>query len=478
MAKVDVLDILRTKKSDPMNFHFDSLWIPPMQCFLSPQDVEELRKIATSVRLSSKIHQKYKMIDEIMTARGFKRFSAGTNRVVYRCLEDTRFLVKIAVDKVGMQDNPLEYKNQFLLQPFVTKMFYVSPCGTVGFSERVLPVKNKEEFKQIASDVFDILVNKILGLYVVEDVGTRYFMNWGIRPGFGPVLLDYPYVYNLDGDKLYCNWTNPVTGECCNGEIDYDAGFNHLVCTRCNKTYMATDLRDDSIDNKIVIKRGGFQMRVLLKKGDQVISEPIPTDRVMVRPASKPKKTNLVVGIKRPNEEAEIVTDNSAAISAVTTNNESKKMITVSINNNTPSTQTINEIIKETNTWTPGIDDDSDYKKSEDDMPVNDAPQHIPENNVDEDIAKAEEPEVEETAPIEAASDNDEDHAAEVEADAEDDIDDDTPDMVFASDIDLQKPKPRRNEKGQFMPSEDGPKKGKNKKKKSGTKSTFIPSAN
>lgn len=219
-------------------------------------------------------------------------------------------------------------------------------------------------------------------------------------------------------------------------------------------------------------------MRVLLKKGDQVISEPIPTDRVMVRPASKPKKTNLVVGIKRPNEEAEIVTDNSAAISAVTTNNESKKMITVSINNNTPSTQTINEIIKETNTWTPGIDDDSDYKKSEDDMPVNDAPQHIPENNVDEDIAKAEEPEVEETAPIEAASDNDEDHAAEVEADAEDDIDDDTPDMVFASDIDLQKPKPRRNEKGQFMPSEDGPKKGKNKKKKSGTKSTFIPSAN
>ena len=162
MAKTDVLDILRSKKMSPLEFNFESLWIPPMHYYLSPQDVESLRQIATSVRLSSKIQQKYKMIDDIMRARGFKRFSAGTNRVVYSFFEDTRFLVKIAVDKVGMQDNPLEYENQFLLKPYVTKMFYISPCGTVGFAERVLPVKNKAEFKEIAPDVFDIIVNKIL----------------------------------------------------------------------------------------------------------------------------------------------------------------------------------------------------------------------------------------------------------------------------------------------------------------------------
>lgn len=326
MAKTDILDILRSKKMDPLEFNFENLWIPPMHFYLTPQDVEELRRIATSVRLSSKIQKKYEMIDRIMTSRGFKRFSAGTNRVVYRCLEDTRFLAKIAVDKVGMQDNPLEYENQFLLKPFVTKMFYVSPCGTVGFSERVLPVKNKEEFRQIASDVFDILINKILGVYVVEDVGTRFFMNWGIRMGFGPVLLDYPYVYKLDGDKLFCTRIIPETGLICDGEIDYDSGFNHLVCTKCGKIYLATNLRDDSIDNTLVIRKGGNQMRVIIKRGDQIIGEPIPMDDVMKRPV-KPEQNNssgLVIGISRPNQGIEIINGNVL-------NEDTNNVITTSI---------------------------------------------------------------------------------------------------------------------------------------------------
>lgn len=304
MAKTDVLDILRTKQMDPLEFHFDNLWIYPMHYYLSQYDIDALHKIATSVRLSSQIRKKYKMIDDIMVPKGFKRFSAGTNRVIYRYYEDDRFLVKIAVDKVGMQDNPLEYKNQFFLKPFVAKTFYVSPCGTVAFSERVLPVKNVLEFKEIASDVFDILVNKILGLYVVEDVGTNYFMNWGIRPGFGPVLLDYPYVYDLDGDKLFCSSVNPDTGIPCNGEIDYDEGFNHLVCNRCGKIYLATDLRIKNPDNKIIIKRGGNQMRVVIKKGDKVVSEPIPMDDVMQRPAPAPRvmNHNFSVIINRPNK--------------------------------------------------------------------------------------------------------------------------------------------------------------------------------
>lgn len=303
MAKADVLDILRTKQMDPLEFHFDNLWIYPMYHYLSQADVDALHKIATSVRLSSQIKKKYKMIDDIMVARGFKRFSAGTNRVIYRYYEDDRFLVKIAVDKVGMQDNPLEYKNQFFLKPFVAKTFYVSQCGTVAFSERVVPIKNILEFKEIASDVFDILVNKILGLYVVEDVGTKYFMNWGIRPGFGPVLLDYPYVYDLDGDKLFCTAINPDTGIPCNGEIDYDEGFNHLVCNQCRKIYLATDLRNKSTDNKVIIKRGGSQMRIVIKKGDKVISEPIPMDDVIQKPIRKVMKNNFAVTINRPGKQ-------------------------------------------------------------------------------------------------------------------------------------------------------------------------------
>ena len=95
----DVLDILRAKRINPLEFDFDSLWIPPMHMYLTQEDIDALHSIATSIRLSSKINQKYEMIDRIMRNRGFKRFAAGTNRVVYSCLEDTRFLVKIAVDK-------------------------------------------------------------------------------------------------------------------------------------------------------------------------------------------------------------------------------------------------------------------------------------------------------------------------------------------------------------------------------------------
>ena len=299
MAKVDILDVFRSKQYDPLEFHFDNLMIPNMYYYLSQQDIDALRMIATSVEFASKIDKKYEAIDNIMRNRGFKRFSAGTNRVVYRHLEDTRFLAKIAVDKVGMQDNPLEYRNQFLLKPFVAKMFQISSCGTVGFAERVLPIKRKAEFREVASDIFDILIHKILGKYVVEDVGTQYFINWGIRYGFGPVLLDYPYVYELDGNKLYCTNIDSRTGCICNGEIDYDAGFNKLICTKCGKKYYATDLQNNDKYAKINITKGGNEMSVRIKNNGEVVYE---SGAVMDEFIRKPKpKTN-----KRRRGEIEI----------------------------------------------------------------------------------------------------------------------------------------------------------------------------
>ena len=42
-----------------------------------------------------------------------------------------------------------EYQNQFLIKPFCTKVFEVSPCGTVGIAERVEPITSKAEFISI-----------------------------------------------------------------------------------------------------------------------------------------------------------------------------------------------------------------------------------------------------------------------------------------------------------------------------------------
>lgn len=268
---INVLDILMTKQMSPDMFNYELLGMPHWTNFLTVADVQYLHYIATSKKLAGNVPLKQDMIKQLMTARGFKRFAGGTNRVVYRHLECPTFLAKIAIDQVGMTDNPAEYKIQHAIKPFCAKMIDVTPCGTVGFAERVIPIKNAEEFKCIADDVFDVLYYNLLGKYILEDVGTKFFMNWGVRPNFGPVLLDYPYIYELDGNKLFCNNILP-DGSICGGEIDYDIGFNHLFCQRCHKKYDAVQLKSYNETNQIVIRKGGsIPMKVAIVRGDEVL---------------------------------------------------------------------------------------------------------------------------------------------------------------------------------------------------------------
>lgn len=277
---MNVLELLYAKYRPAINeFDFDRLWIPPMLYYLSVKDIADLDEIALSASIRGGLEVKFKMIDQIMTNRGFKKFGGGTNRLVYRHLEDDRFVAKIAIDKVGVKDNPNEYNNQFILKPFVPKMFEVSPSGTVGFAEKVIPIRNKAEFREVGEYVYDLLTNCILGHYIMDDIGTDFFLNYGIRSNFGPVILDYPYLFELDGHKLYCKnmeinpFTKLPTGRICDGEIDYDDGFNFLVCKKCNKKYFAKDLSKD-IKCKNLIIEGEVDMaqfKPVIKRGNQII---------------------------------------------------------------------------------------------------------------------------------------------------------------------------------------------------------------
>jgi hypothetical protein len=200
--------ILNRLKSKPMSieeFNYDKLQAPPLSMFLSPYDIQQLNSIARSLKYSAKPKEKYAAIDRIMNSRGLVKFAAGTNRVVYRDPEFSNILFKVAYDDVGLGDNPAEFRNQFILKPFVCKMFEVSPCGTVSIVERCNPVQSREEFLSVADDVFELITEFLVGRYVLADIGARYFMNWAVREGFGPVLIDYPYLYEIDGAKLYCS---------------------------------------------------------------------------------------------------------------------------------------------------------------------------------------------------------------------------------------------------------------------------------
>lgn len=178
-----ILDRAKSRAVSIEEFNYDRLTAPPISAMFTPQDIAELNHIAKSLKYSAKPQIKYQEIDKIMRRRGFVKFIAGTNRAVYRPIEDNTFLVKVAYDDVGLGDSPREYRNQFLFKPFVTKVFEITPCGTLGVFERVNPITSREEFLSVAEDIFTVINDWFIGEYVLEDIGTRFFMNWGIRSG-------------------------------------------------------------------------------------------------------------------------------------------------------------------------------------------------------------------------------------------------------------------------------------------------------
>ena len=258
------LNRLRSRSITPQEFNFEILSAPPILSMFTAEDIQQLNYIVTSATYSAKLKEKYKAIDDIMTNRGFKKLVSGTNRVAYEPLFSNNFIVKVAYDSVALKDSIREYYNQFLIKPFCTKVFEVSPCGTLGVFERVNPVTNRKEYMSMAADIYKLLSEFIIGQYIIDDIGTEYFQNIGFRNGFGAVVLDFPYVYEVDGKKIYCNKPDPndPTGY-CNGAIDYDLGFNKLKCKKCGAIYKPFELAKKIEYTKQIINES--EERVMIK---------------------------------------------------------------------------------------------------------------------------------------------------------------------------------------------------------------------
>ena len=184
---------------------------------------------------------KLSVYDQIICPRGFYRSHSGTNRIVYSHNTDETFIIKVALDKIGVEDNNKEFYNQKLLQPFVPKIFDISDNEAVILMEKVKPILNREEFSLYGNSIFDLITYLVGCGYIMEDIGTDFFMNWGIRFGFGPVLLDFPYVYRVNKSRLNCIQRN-IDGSKCKGKIIYDDGYNYLICDTCGKRYAAKDI--------------------------------------------------------------------------------------------------------------------------------------------------------------------------------------------------------------------------------------------
>lgn len=245
LSRAKQIERLRSRDITPFEHMFNRLKGPMVHQILSRDDTLKLYEIATSVKYSSKPKKKFEAINEIMNSRGFVKLGQGTNRIAYRFVEDNSFICKVAFDDVGCKDNPREYFNQNIFKPYVTKIFDYSPEGAVGTAERVEPIRNRAQFLAVADDVFPLMDSILInGEYILADFGSKYWANYGVRQGFGPVLLDFPYVFKLDGNKLYCHAPAPTPTGICGGEIDFDIGYNKLYCKKCGVEYNASELAE------------------------------------------------------------------------------------------------------------------------------------------------------------------------------------------------------------------------------------------
>lgn len=255
--------------------YFDTLQAPPLCSILTDYDIAEIRKIVTSVRLAGNVHRRLFGINEILAKRGLVKLAGGTNRVVYSHPMYPNIVIKIALDRVGMKDNPSEYYVQNLLKPFCTKIFEITEDGLIAVAEKVERVRNIKEYTEMSDDIYSLYLYfvKEKGL-VMEDIGVKFFMNWGNRPMFGPVILDFPYCYEIDPKKLHCKNVDEY-GRICNGEIDYDDCFNFLVCKRCGKIHRALEISkgrfEEAIaDSKLMRNLGGLKMEIKITRGNTV----------------------------------------------------------------------------------------------------------------------------------------------------------------------------------------------------------------
>ena len=271
-----IISRIRTKAMTAEMFDFEKLACPySLTQLFTYDDIWKLYELANSVKYAGKPVIKNKEINNLMRMRGFEKLQAGTNRVCFRFLEDSSFVVKVAYDSGGLKDNPAEYYNQKFLNQFCTKVFECAPNGSIASFERVKAIKSREEYYTIYEDVFRLIKEFLIPSgYIMEDIGTWYFMNIGVRPGFGPVFLDFSFLYELDNQKLYCTKpdNNSYTG-LCEGEIDYDPGYNYLYCKKCGIKYKAIEIakRLEGETSKIFRRRRGGNkvMKITLNGGDK-----------------------------------------------------------------------------------------------------------------------------------------------------------------------------------------------------------------
>lgn len=308
-------DIVAVEKFEPVRFDWNKLVKPPITSLLHPKVIDDMHNLVQDVRLMSDPVKKYKYMNQILAPMRFCPAASGTNRRAFYCEYDPTIILKIGSDRVGRADNISEYYTQQILKPFCTKIYDVLPSGVIQLCERVEPMTEYDFKHQWAGEIFDLIMNLLYRGYMLEDIGGNFYKNWAVRLGFGPVLIDFPYVYEVDWAKLHCVYVDPRTKQKCDGELDYDysKGMSEIVCEKCGSRYSANYLAKNGAAiqasqfrrEKSKMRTGKFQVKLV--RGNQVVytsqkEVSMATDFVVAKPVAEttqPVKAEAPVAVQQ-----------------------------------------------------------------------------------------------------------------------------------------------------------------------------------
>ena len=271
------------KKTLDVAKYWNTLQKPPIRAYVQDWVIQRLYDYMTSPRLINNPAKRFKLMNELLLPWGFKPLASGTNRRAFYCEYDPTIIFKIASDAVGQKDNQSELYIQQLLRPFCPKVFNVDGDGVIALTERGEPM-TEHDYKFVwAEEIFDLLFSLLARGYILEDVGSNFYKNFGIRLGFGPMIWDFPYVYKLDWRKLICQKPDRITGEPCGGEIDYDynKGMSEIICTKCgarySAKYLASSVPSEAInmvnrERGITMGRFDTNFQVFVRQGNKIVT--------------------------------------------------------------------------------------------------------------------------------------------------------------------------------------------------------------
>lgn len=241
----------RTAKEQQLVNMYDAMSTAnPISYYFTPQDIVELNRMAKSPSLTLDMNKKLKAFDDFMMGKGFTLIGGGTNRRAYGTMYDNSITIKVATDSGGFTSNLKEYVNQQHIKPFCTKIYEVIPSGELSLTERVIPFENEEDIVLYRNEIFDTLFFYIRNKNIaMDDIGLRSIRNLGYRRGFGPVFLDFPSMYVVDPRKRFCGALLDNGTKKCSGTLDYDSGFDNIICNNCGRIIKAVELAKDDGDD-------------------------------------------------------------------------------------------------------------------------------------------------------------------------------------------------------------------------------------